>query len=1198
MTQYRSAAAGRAQTRRVLNYRHTARRKLTSRTRLALAGFTLAVVASGGPAWGATASLVADLNTTPAVAFQGTSIRGLQPLGSGVLFFSSAQLWRSDGTVLGTQMVHDFCPEIADCAGGISKFLGTVGGKALLQIDDQLWSSDGTLAGTVSLGATLLGQPPQEPNLPITGLTASALFFFSCRANACGLWKSDGTAAGTVPVAAGRTETLLGLTAVGNRIFFGLETPEGNQLWTSDGTPAGTLLLGTFAVVGFDGLGPFFAAGSRLFFFATDVVQQRQQVWATDGTAAGTLPVSAFTSALPFGGTPIAKAIGAVLYFLADDGVHGEQLYASDGTAAGTQAVTAFPVIQPFGPFGDRTFILSGGDFLAQVGGRLLFTATDGVHPFTLWSSGGTPATTVPLAGCPAGCPGVVPYTRLTALGKRVVFGVPDPAAVGLDTWASDGSGAGTIALGVHCDSCRPSTIVPLLPGFVSLPGGRALFLGDQVAPAIIGVWITDGTVAGTRRLVPLSAFPGEDQGGFAAVAAGDKIFLADPGPDRISEGQLWVSDGTPTGTSPLTVFGTEDGSSSPEALFAYGGGVLFTACDGQKLSMWSFGVGGSGAAAAPQALLRVADCLAPRGPISYAVLNGIAYFLAPGQNQGPGNQLWRSDGTAAGTTPLTAFTSIFGATSLVVFQGKLFLSAVPIDQSPFSHLWSSDGTAAGTAPVAGFPDRIGVGALTVLGGRLYFPGTGSDGSDGMFVTDGTRAGTLQLTQWSNQAFAVPPEPVLAGGSVYFRGKSDLDVIAPALWKTDGTVAGTVRVLPTPFPGPQNAVASAPTDLAELGGALLFFGFTGNGSQRGLFRSDGTAAGTILLAPVAPPFSAFAPDSRFPADWTALGNRLFFGGDDGVHGVELWQTDGTPAGTSLVKDIAPGTASSHPASLVAAGGRLYFSADDGIYGDELWAYPLSGAACQPSATAMCLLGRRFRVEANWHDFSSASGAGQAVALTDDTGYFWFFNPANVELVQKIVDGRGLNGHFWSFYGALSSVQYELTVTDTQTGAARRYVNPAGSLASVADTTAFGPQGAHAAGVVPGSAGEPSAAEIATGWSATAAAPCQPGPARLCLDGGRFAVQATWRDFQGHTGNGKVVPVTGNTGYFWFFDAANVEVMLKVLDGRAVNGKFWVLYGALSNVEYTLTVTDTQTGAVRKYVNPAGRLASVADTGAF
>ena len=80
--------------------------------------------------------------------------------------------------------------------------------------------------------------------------------------------------------------------------------------------------------------------------------------------------------------------------------------------------------------------------------------------------------------------------------------------------------------------------------------------------------------------------------------------------------------------------------------------------------------------------------------------------------------------------------------------------------------------------------------------------------------------------------------------------------------------------------------------------------------------------------------------------------------------------------------------------------------------------------------------------------------------------------------------------------------------------------------------------------------------------------------------------------------GMAVPLTAGTGYFWFFGPANVETVIKVLDGRPVNGHFWVFYGALSDVRYTLTVTDTVTGKVKTYTNPAGQFASVADTLAF
>jgi len=269
-------------------------------------------------------------------------------------------------------------------------------------------------------------------------------------------------------------------------------------------------------------------------------------------------------------------------------------------------------------------------------------------------------------------------------------------------------------------------------------------------------------------------------------------------------------------------------------------------------------------------------------------------------------------------------------------------------------------------------------------------------------------------------------------------------------------------------------------------------------------------------------------------------------------------------------------------------------ADDGLSGRELWTFPLTaGPSCQPSVTRLCLNNGRFQAEAVWKDFQGKRGAGQAVALTSDTGYFWFFSPSNVEAVLKVLDGRGLNNHFWTFYGALSSVEYHLTVTDTQTGAAKRYFNPPGQLASVGDTNGFGPLGAF-------SKTSPDLAPLTLVDSRVApvTGPCLPTAERLCLNGGRFAVEANWKDFAGKTGTGKAAVLTADTGWFWFFDAANVEVMIKVLDGTPLNGKHWVFYGALSSVEYTITVTDTQTGVQKIYKNPSGTLASVADTGAF
>jgi hypothetical protein len=243
---------------------------------------------------------------------------------------------------------------------------------------------------------------------------------------------------------------------------------------------------------------------------------------------------------------------------------------------------------------------------------------------------------------------------------------------------------------------------------------------------------------------------------------------------------------------------------------------------------------------------------------------------------------------------------------------------------------------------------------------------------------------------------------------------------------------------------------------------------------------------------------------------------------------------------------------------------------------------------------LCLNGNRFRAEVTWKA-NGASGSGQAEALTGDTGYFWFFDPANAELVVKVLDGRGLNGHFWVFYGALTNVEYTLRITDTATGNVKTYVNPPGRFASAGDTSAF-----------PAPAGkemEPAALELeelaaVSGALSSDKANCAAGPLALCLNGGRFRVELAWKDFAGKTGSGQAVPLTSDTGYFWFTSPSNVEVIIKVLDGRPLNGHFWVFYGALTNQEYTITVTDTETGVRKTYFNRLNRFGSVGDTSAI
>jgi hypothetical protein len=114
-----------------------------------------------------------------------------------------------------------------------------------------------------------------------------------------------------------------------------------------------------------------------------------------------------------------------------------------------------------------------------------------------------------------------------------------------------------------------------------------------------------------------------------------------------------------------------------------------------------------------------------------------------------------------------------------------------------------------------------------------------------------------------------------------------------------------------------------------------------------------------------------------------------------------------------------------------------------------------------------------------------------------------------------------------------------------------------------------------------------------------AATCIPDANTLCLGASRFKVAATFDAGGGNAGNARAVPLTADTGYLWFFNATNVESIVKVIDGCGLGGHFWVFAGGLTNVKVVLTVTDLHTGAVKTYTNPPGRaFVPIQDTSAF
>ena len=120
-------------------------------------------------------------------------------------------------------------------------------------------------------------------------------------------------------------------------------------------------------------------------------------------------------------------------------------------------------------------------------------------------------------------------------------------------------------------------------------------------------------------------------------------------------------------------------------------------------------------------------------------------------------------------------------------------------------------------------------------------------------------------------------------------------------------------------------IIDAPTDLVDVGGTL-FFVVPFYPSNEGLWKSDGTAAGTGRVR----------PGLSVSGNLTNVGGVLYFTADDGTTGSELWKSDGTAAGTVLVKDIRLGSSASSPSNLTSVGGTLYFTANDGTSGVELW----------------------------------------------------------------------------------------------------------------------------------------------------------------------------------------------------------------------------------------------------------------------
>jgi hypothetical protein len=251
--------------------------------------------------------------------------------------------------------------------------------------------------------------------------------------------------------------------------------------------------------------------------------------------------------------------------------------------------------------------------------------------------------------------------------------------------------------------------------------------------------------------------------------------------------------------------------------------------------------------------------------------------------------------------------------------------------------------------------------------------------------------------------------------------------------------------------------------------------------------------------------------------------------------------------------------------------------------------PSVAAVTQLLPAVLRLHNGRFAVRVAWRNKPSGSfQAGLVVPHSEVSGAFYFFTEENLEVVVKVLDGGNVNGSFGVVYTGLTGFEYDIFVTDLETGALRTYHHAADDPCGGQDRRAFaGADGSAALPPVTPPAATPSAAA------------CTPGPLTLCLGGGRFRVEAYWwRQEQAEEGTALAASVTGDSGFFSFSNPEAPDLVVKLIDARQVNERFWFFAGSLSGAEYWITVSDVETGLDRHYSHAVEPLCGITDVNAF
>ena len=423
---------------------------------------------------------------------------------------------------------------------------------------------------------------------------------------------------------------------------------------------------------------------------------------------------------------------------------------------------------------------------------------------------------------------------------------------------------------------CRQKSLVVAFTLLIALGATLASAPGAQAAPKTRGAVLVKNISSSSL------------------TAVGQTLYFV--GHDRSHGFELWRSDGTRRGTSMVKDISPGRPGSSPDQLTAVGKTLYFTARDGvHGPELWR-----SNGTARGTRLVK--DLVPGQGAYnlgSFTNVAGTLFFVAASAPQG-GTQtgLWRSDGTAAGTT-------------LVKEVGVEFPTAVGsiLYFGSEDGLWRSDGTASGTMMVKGFAGNAPCAREVCwpinVAGTLFFTAATDPTHWGLWRSDGTAAGTTLV-----KPGVAAISRIAVGATLYF---ATLDYGNSWLWASDGTETGTI---------PITSVGVSPQgdgpwpQLTYAGGALYF---VRNGPGLPLMRGTKVVRSAIN-----------------PRQLTAVGKTLYFEGYDQKHGNELWRSDSTTRGTRMVRDIRRGARSAGLSNLTAVGKTLFFTAHGSRHSEGLW----------------------------------------------------------------------------------------------------------------------------------------------------------------------------------------------------------------------------------------------------------------------